>query len=227
MICLQVEPGQHEISGNVGLRLERLPRVRTRGLGVTLLLPHQRQPGMGGGVGAIDLQRCLKLAFGLQNESLIEKAHPCLGKRGRVFLRRQGAQAILFHLFHFEGSLPERGFVERPLYPLQGHATFLRSWIEGGVQPRARRSGRGHGMLRFTAKLGLEVLCLGILRAQLHHLADRPQRRRNVLLAAHGHGEVELIVRIVGVGRHRLLEECSGIMATAADCHALVVDHFR
>ena len=58
-------------------------------------------------------------------------------------------------------------------------------------------------------------------------MRDRPQGSGYVLLAAQGYGEVELIVRIVGIGGHRLLEKGGGIQTPAAGRHALVVDHFR
>ena len=82
-------------------------------------------------------------------------------------------------------------------------------------------------MRRFGAKRGLERLGLGILRAKPYRLRNRPQCAWNVFLVAQGQRQVELIIRIIGIGCHRLLEVGRGIQSPAAGGHTLVVDHFR
>ena len=80
---------------------------------------------MGVCVTTLGHERRLKLALRLQDQSLVEKAHSRFGEGGRVLLRRQGGQALLFHLLHFKGGLAEGGFVEGPLDPLQGRVLRL------------------------------------------------------------------------------------------------------
>ncbi len=179
---------------------------------------------MGVRVATVGRERGLKLTLCLQYQPLIEKPHSRLSERGRLLLRRQGSQAFLLHLFHGKGGLAEGGLVESPLDPLQRDAIRRRVWIERCVDAIAGR--RGSWVLRPGAKRGLEGLSFAVLGAELERLLDRLQRSRYVFLAAQGKRQVELVVRIIGIGRYRLLEEGGGVQATAAGRHSLVVDHF-
>jgi hypothetical protein len=70
-----------------------------------------------------------------------------------------------------------------------------------------------------------QLACFKVVRVQLQRGLHLSRRARDILTSQQRHREVEVVVRIVGVGRHHLLKERHCVLALTARSHALIVHH--
>ncbi len=86
LISLQIEPAQHQVSGDVRLGLERFGGLHAGFLDITLVLSDQRQPGASVRIITLGRERRLELPFRFQNQPLVEEPHARFVECGRALL---------------------------------------------------------------------------------------------------------------------------------------------
>ena len=207
----EVEAGEDEQGGDVGLEDERCPGLVAGLGGVATGFAYLGQAGVGcGGVG-IGGEGELELGFGFGDEALLEIVERELGVFGGALGGREGREAGGAHLVELEGGLAEAGLGVIAADAFEG----AKGAVGGGLEPGAGRDG---------FELGAEFEGFVVGGLQLEGGVAFAGGAGGVAGAEEGDGEVVVVVLVRGIDGGGALEEVDAVLALAAEGDADVVD---